>query len=152
MRQPSRGRNLTVGNLLMKKLDIIALSKSVHEMGSKLFWWEDLSEVNYFEKDGGKSVMFQIYYDPMSDGNVLGYGLTLLDSPSSTFTEPGTLICSDSLYGDCHTETGSHQCSLTNIWHYQVNTTDVRNFELKCTGGIDAQMTNHPGLQWYPKP
>jgi len=145
---------MVIRNLLMKNVDIVALSKTVHEMGSNLFWWEDFSNgLTYYSEKGDRTAVLQLLYSYLVSGNHLGYSLTLMNSGApENFTEGGTLVCSDNSFGDCQTEEGSRQCIFENVWSYHVGTDFVHQFELQCTDGTDIHFTTHPELQSYPKP
>jgi hypothetical protein len=145
---------MVIRNLLMKNIDIVALSKTVHEMGSNLFWWEDFANgLTYHSEKGDRGAVLQLFYSYLVSGDHLGYSLTLFDSGApENFTEGGSLVCSDNNFGDCQTKEGSRQCIFANVWSYYSGTNIVHQFELQCTDGTDIHFTTHPELPSYPKP
>jgi hypothetical protein len=128
----------------MEQSDIVALSKSVHGMGSKLFWWEDFAQT-YIAKVSNDH--FQLSYDPMTDGDQMHYYSSL--SPSvgvSESIESGIVSCSAD-QGNCKTITGGKKCALNNMIAYRVDGSSeiFQDFELTCTdNGVDVLMSTDP--------
>jgi hypothetical protein len=136
---------MVIRNLLLKNEDIVALSKTVHEMKSKLFWWEFFTEVNsnvYFSKDKLNEMQLNYFYT--SDGSLINFGGRIANNSFG-----GLIACSSDDFGDCHTVTGDHECTLKNMFWFEItpSNTAITHFELICSDiGADVWLSTNPDL------
>jgi hypothetical protein len=127
---------MVIRNLLLKEENQIQLSVSVHELGSKFFWWENIANVSYYDlSKSGSLPVFSLSYDPMLDGKNLRYSGVFNPKPDSSPIglpiDYGTFVCNDQINSSCQTTAGKHQCTLSNFGT-GIGTTEVQA-NLSCT-------------------
>ena len=109
---------MVIRNLLLKNENEVALSKSVHELGSTFFWWENFANHEYFdEANSGKIYGFYLSYDPLVDGENLNYAFGYTPTPGSSVpTANGTFHCGgEPFVSECRTVSGPHACTLAHF-------------------------------------
>jgi hypothetical protein len=137
---------MVIRNLLLKELNRVQLSVSVHALGSKFFWWESIANSSYYDlSKSGRLPDFSLAYDPILDGENLNYSAVFNPHPGQgpigLPIEDGTFNCDDEIYSTCHTTLGNHQCTLSNFG-WGIGTNEIQA-DLTCSDlGFTLRISN----------
>ncbi len=132
---------MVIRNLMAQTLDEVALSKSIHEMGSKNFWWEDFASKTYVSADENHPVNLQLSYDPLLNGDSFTFLLWFPSGSTGTAYSKGVATCDpespffDSNHCEIKNIGGGLDCQM-NYFNSDPTGTEVVEFELDCKSRV----------------